>query len=70
LPNGEIVILGCFLKVKRVAQINGLLFCGMCYKNGLGYILGDSFANSSGHPAWKADLGCFTVNTVLNHLIV
>jgi hypothetical protein len=45
------------LKIAEVAHISGLLFpmVPVMYsfgqqKNGLGYILGDFFTNSSGHP--------------------
>jgi hypothetical protein len=41
--------------VSKEAQIIGILFHGTTYililtKNGLGYLLADSFTNSSGHP--------------------
>jgi hypothetical protein len=47
-----------FLKIIKVEQHFGLLFYTaqtkyyrILTKNGLGYILGDSFTNASGHPA-------------------
>jgi hypothetical protein len=45
--------MGYGLNLTEVAQILGLLFSMVCIqfdKNGLGYILGDYFTNSSGHP--------------------
>jgi hypothetical protein len=40
------------MKITKVAQILGLLFSKVNLdKNGLGYIFGDFFLNSSGHPA-------------------
>jgi hypothetical protein len=48
--------LGGFSKITELAQIFGLLFpqrssyVFILAKNGLGYILGDFFTNSSGHP--------------------
>jgi hypothetical protein len=56
-PTGQFFSLCSFLKVTEVAHIfgarsfHGKKFCIDFDKNGLGYILGDFFANSSGHPA-------------------
>jgi hypothetical protein len=46
------------MKIKELADMFGLLFpqliiCINFDKKGLGYILGDFFTNSSGHPADK-----------------
>jgi hypothetical protein len=58
--------LGSFLQIKEIAQIIGLLisavyirFVFILTKNGLGYILGDPFTKTSGHP----DLGQFFINS-------
>jgi hypothetical protein len=56
-PNGRSLTLGSFLKIAVVAQFLGAtLFHSTSYvliwaKQGLGYILGDFFTNSSGHSA-------------------
>jgi hypothetical protein len=54
-PIGWLFTLGSFLKMTQVADILGnfsprLRLWNNFVKNGLGYILGDSFTNSSGHP--------------------
>jgi hypothetical protein len=58
-PIGWLFTLGSFLKMTKVAQIYGLHFpnvsatCVLILrKNGLGYLLGAFFANSSGHPGY------------------
>jgi hypothetical protein len=58
---GEFITLGdywlwsFFSKITELAHILGQLFSAekSVNKNGLGYILGDFFANSSGHPGWE-----------------
>jgi hypothetical protein len=59
-PNGLLCTLGSALKITYVSHIFGLLnslfkFCSSLStkfdKNVFGYILGDFFTNSSGHPA-------------------
>jgi hypothetical protein len=54
---GKLFSLGSFLKIMYMssAYFWATLFHGKCYaliltKNGLSYILGDVFTNSSGHP--------------------
>jgi hypothetical protein len=47
--------LGIFVKLTEMAQTIGLFFRGKSYvfnfhRNGLGYILGDFFTDTSGHP--------------------
>jgi hypothetical protein len=59
-PIGRLFTFSSFLKLTEVAQIFGLLFFHdtryVCTYililpiNGLGFVLGDSFTNSSGHP--------------------
>jgi hypothetical protein len=56
-PFGRLFSLGRFSKITQLAQISGLLFSTVKIinfdkKNGPGYILGDFFTNSSGHPGW------------------
>jgi hypothetical protein len=46
--------MGSILKITEVGQIFALFFTRLCFnfdKNVFGYILGDFFQNSSGHPA-------------------
>jgi hypothetical protein len=55
-PNGRLFALGSFLENYRISPhfcATFILFVSLWFnfdKNGLGYILGDSFKNSSGHP--------------------
>jgi hypothetical protein len=55
--NGRLFTLGSCFKMTEVAHIAGLpvshsaSYVFILTENCLGYILGDSFANSSGHPA-------------------
>jgi hypothetical protein len=59
LPNGPMFIFGSFLKIKKSSKNNwAICFQSKSYvlimaKNGLGYILGDFFKNSSGHHPHK-----------------
>jgi hypothetical protein len=48
--------LGCSLKIAKLAHIFGNFYqlCINFVKNGQGYILGDFFPISSGHPAFLA----------------
>jgi hypothetical protein len=51
----DCLLLAGILKIIEVAHIYGYFFHGQDYaltltKNELGYILGDFFTNSSGHP--------------------
>jgi hypothetical protein len=51
---GQLFSLGSFLKIIKAAQLlclHGNIYVFVLTKNGLGYILGDFFTNSSGHPA-------------------
>jgi hypothetical protein len=56
-PKARLFTLGSFSKITQGAEKFGaILFQRIDYvliltKNGLGYILGDLFTNSSGHPA-------------------
>jgi hypothetical protein len=58
-PKGWLFTLGSGSKLTEVACISGLLlFRGTSYaliltKNGLGFILGHFFTNSSGHTGWR-----------------
>jgi hypothetical protein len=57
-PNARLFALGIFWKMTEIAHNFGILFpnfrlCINFDKNGLGYILGDFFANSSGHPVQR-----------------
>jgi hypothetical protein len=60
-PNGHYCTVGRFIKITEVARILGYIFPKCKFwinldKNGLGYILGDFFINSSGHPALRTIL--------------
>jgi hypothetical protein len=54
LPIGQLFALGSFLKISKDPEFwptfyYGKSFAPILTKNGLGYILGEIFANSSGH---------------------
>jgi hypothetical protein len=54
--NTYVCNLGCLLKITELDLIFGLLYLFSNYvliltKYGLGFVLGDFFTNSSGHPA-------------------
>jgi hypothetical protein len=55
-PFGRLFSLGSFLRLRKYPKILGNFFRSSGFvvlilaKNGLGYILGDFFTNSSGHP--------------------
>jgi hypothetical protein len=65
LPLGQVIALEVFSKITEVAHILLLLFykvkvvyISFLTKNGLGYILGNFFTNSSGHPEHELDPIC------------
>jgi hypothetical protein len=69
-PNGWSFTLGSFIKITEVAQKVFLSTCILCSnfdkKIWLGYILGDFFTNSSGHPAFCI---CKSRSSILHQLV-
>jgi hypothetical protein len=56
-PIGRLFTLGCYLKITEAAKtiwlhfFHGTIYLFILTQNGAGYILGDAYSNSSGHPA-------------------
>jgi hypothetical protein len=70
-PIGQLIPLGSFLKITDVAQIfNYFVLLFQLWinfdKNGLGYILGDCFSNSSGHLGFDLET-CRVLGTFSDH---